>query len=182
MRQYDGHLYAAVNVSSKCSLSTNVKLVEISPEFELRTIFQTSNVSSVEVTDLEITSESFVLVGKVSTFLPTSSVREAISADWIRDNYWSASLLEKSEDQLSAFVLVVGKNGAYLGDRVFSGTSMRSIKSVVAVESRGFVTAGETGGERGWIMAFSLQNAKIDLWDSIRLWLKGMWTGFGWAH
>src|SRR5258705_2684548 len=105
-----------------------------------------------------------------------------MSEEWIRENFWNASLFEKSEDQLSAFVLVVAKNGAYIGDRVFSGTSMRSINSVVAVESGGFVAAGGKGGDRGWIMAFSLQKAKVDLLDSIRLWLKGMWSGFGWAH
>jgi hypothetical protein len=181
MRQQEGHLYAAIDFSKNCSLNTNIKLVEISPDFELRTIFETSNVNSLEVTDLEITSEHFVLVGTSHTFLPTSSTREPLSIEKLAD-VWNEDFWENNEDQLSAFVLVVAADGTYVSDRVFSGVAHRGISSLLAIGSRSFVAAGETFSARGWIMAFSLRKTRGDLRDSIELLLKGIWATLGWSH
>ena len=182
MRQRDGHLYAAVNFSTNCSLNTNIKLVEISPAFELRTIFETRNVNSLEVTDLVATSEHFVLVGKLHTFLPTSSTRETLNTEKLAADVWNDSFWERNEDQLSAFVLVVAADGSYVSDRVFSGVAHRAISSLIALESGSFVAAGETFSARGWIMSFSLYETRAGLRDGVRLWLKGIWKTLGWNH
>jgi CHAT domain-containing protein len=182
LRQHDGHLYAAIDFSENCSLTTNIKLVEISPAFELRTIYETRNVNSLDVTDLEVTSDHFVLVGTLHTFLPTSSTRETLSTEKLAADVWNDAFWERNEDQLSAFVLVVAANGSYVSDRVFSGVAHRAISSIVAVESGSFVAAGETFSARGWIMSFSLPKGKGDLRSSIGLWLKNLWAALGWNY
>ena len=96
------------------------------PALELRTIFETSNVNSLGVTDLEVTSEHFILGGTLHTFLPTSSTRVSLSNESLAD-VWNDVFWERNEDQLSAFVLVVATNGNYVSDRVFSGVAHRAI-------------------------------------------------------
>ncbi len=141
MRQDAGRVYAVARFSVNCRSDTNVKLVEILENLESKTIFQTSNVNSVEVTDFEITPEHFILVGRVRTFLPTSSIRLSLNLEELRDKRWGDSFWENNEDQLSALVLVVGRNGAFVGDRVFSGVATRAIQNVVALDSFRFVAA-----------------------------------------
>jgi hypothetical protein len=182
MRQRDGRLYAAARFSTNCSLDTNVRLVEIMENLESKTIFQTSNVNSVEVTDFEIAPEHFILVGRVRTFLPASSTKLSLKFEELKDKQWGDSFWENNEVQLSALVLVVGRNGAFVSDRVFSGGATRAIQNVVALDALHFVAAGSTFSERGWIMSFGLQRPKDDLGRSIGLWLKDIWTGFGRVH
>jgi hypothetical protein len=127
---------------------------------ESKTIFQTSNVNSIEITDFEITPEHFVLVGRMRTFLPASSTRLSLKFDELKDKQWGDSFWENNEDQLSALVLVVDRNGALVSDRVFSGGATRAIQNVVALDSSHFVAAGSTFSERGWTVSFSLQKGR----------------------
>jgi CHAT domain-containing protein len=182
MRRQGDHLYAAVDFSKNCSVNTNLKLVEISPDFELRTIFETNNINSVEATDLEIASKHFVLVGTAHTFLPTSSAREPFSADTQLAGLWNDEFWENNEDQLSGFVLVVSEDGTQVSDRVFSGVAHRAISSLLAVGSGSFVAAGETSSARGWIMAFSIGKTGDGLLDRIGFWLKRIWMAFSWSR
>jgi hypothetical protein len=182
MRRRDDHLYAAVRFRTNCKLDTNVKLVEITNNLEPRTIFQTNNVNSVEVTDFEITPENFVLVGRMRTFLPASSTRLSFKLEDMSNKRWSDSFWENNEDQMSALVLVVAANGSVLSDRVFSGVATRAIQNIVALDSSHFVTAGSTFNERGWIMSFSLQRPSGYLGGSVGSWLKSIWAEFGFAR
>jgi hypothetical protein len=182
MRQRDGHLYAAARFKTNCRLDSNAKLVEITNNLESKTIFQTSNVSSVEVTDFEITPEHFVLVGRMRTFLPASSTRLSLKLEDLSNKVWSDSFWENNENQMSALVLVLAKNGSFDGDRVFSGVATRAIQNIVAMDSSHFVTAGSTFNERGWIVSFSLQRPSA-YWDGrVGSWLKSIWADFGFAR
>jgi CHAT domain-containing protein len=179
MRQQKDHLYAAVNFNKNCSLDTNVKLVEISSDFELRTIFETSNINSLEANDLEIGSDHFVLVGTTHTFLPASSTRKPFMAEGQLADLWNDEFWENNEDQQSGFVLVVSADATQVSDRVFSGVAHRAISSLLSAGSGSFVAAGETFSARGWIMAFSLSKTADGLQDRIGFWLKRIWMNFG---
>jgi CHAT domain-containing protein len=183
MRQQRDRLYAAIDFSKNCSLDTNVKLVEISPDFELRTIFESRSINSIEATDIEITPDHFVLVGIAHTFLPTSSTRQPFSAEGQQTDLWKDEFWENiSEDRLSGFVLIVSPDGTQVSDRVFAGVAHRAISSLFNAGSGSFVAAGETFSARGWIMAFSLGNTEDDLLHRVRLWLKRIGMKFGWAR
>lgn len=79
----DGHLYAAISFSAHCRLEKNIRLAELGPNFELKSIFLTNNVNSVVVRDFIVTPDNFVLVGGVQTFLPTAITKEIISFEKI---------------------------------------------------------------------------------------------------
>ena len=69
---------------------------------ELRTIFQTSSVNSVEVKDFEVTPNHFILVGNVQTFLPASSTRLSLKFEELGgDKQLGDAFGENIEDQLS---------------------------------------------------------------------------------
>ena len=164
MRQTDGHLNAALQFRSNCGLARSARLVEIEPGFELKTIFETTgknakfetngNVNSLDVTDLEVTADKFVLVGRIWIAWPTTATRETITGS--PDAWW-----EKHQEHASAFVLIIGKDGAILGDRVFIDMSSRSLSSVVAQTSDRFIAVGQAFGDRGWVLAFRVQKGRL---------------------
>jgi CHAT domain-containing protein len=178
MRQKDGNLYAAIDFKTHCRLDTNIKLVEILPSFELRTIFETNHVNSIQVTDLEVTPEHFILIGNSHTFLPTSSTRESLGAEQLAD-VWNDSFWDHNEEQLSPFVLVVSAKGAYVSDRIISGVSHRTVSGLVALNSDSFVAIGDTFNSRGWVMSFSLHKQRVGFGHIIGSWLRNTWVTLG---
>src|SRR4029077_7415773 len=69
----DGRLFAAGSFSVNCRLDKRVRFVELTPTLELKTMFESNNVNSLEVHDFEITSDGTVLLAGVTrTFLPTA--------------------------------------------------------------------------------------------------------------
>jgi hypothetical protein len=123
------------------------------------------------------------LVGNVQTFLPASSTRLSLKFEELGgDKQLGDAFGENIEDQLSPLVLVVGKDGALVSDRVFTGVATRAIQNVVALDSFRFVAAGLTFGERGWMMSFALQKPKGDVGSRIGTWLNGIWASFGGSH
>ncbi len=120
LRQLDGRLYAAFQFNVNCRAEQGAMLSEVGAGFELKTIFRTSNVNGIDVNDFAATKDGFVLVGMIRTFLPTASSREVLSLEQLeRSNLWDELFWERDEAPGSAFVLVLGKDGAMLADRVF---------------------------------------------------------------
>jgi hypothetical protein len=180
LRQRDGHLFAATRFRTNCSVDTNSRIVQILENFATKTIFQTARVNSVEVTDFEIAQDKFVLVGRARTFLPASSTRLSVDIEKLGDR-WGETFWENNEDQMSAMVLVISKDGAFISDRVFSGVATRAIQNVVSLDSVRFVAAGSSFGERGWIMSFRLDRPMGILGGRVGAWLNDIWRRFGWG-
>jgi hypothetical protein len=176
MRQTDGHLNAALQFRSNCGLARSARLVEIEPGFELKTIFETNgNVNSLDVTDLEVTTDKFVLVGRIWIAWPTTATRETITGS---PNAW----WEKHQERASAFVLIIGKDGAILGDRVFIDMSSRSLLGVVAQASDRFIAVGNAFGDRGWVLAFKFNKGGSNSWDGLAAWIRWISASFGRAQ
>jgi hypothetical protein len=135
--------------------------LEIQPGFELKTIFEATNVNSIIVGDFEVTRDHFILVGGIGTFLPTALTREIASFEDVLKSlgdHSDESIWEKGEERNSAFVLVLGRDGATFADRIFFDTRFRRIKNLVAEGGDRFIAAGSALGDRGWLIAFSLRN------------------------
>jgi hypothetical protein len=155
MRAFNGHLYAAIGFLVQCGLNKHVRLVELRADLKPSLIFQSQNVNSIDVTDLAVTDEYFILVGAIDTFLPITLLPKRLSLEQVTD-LWSESFWEMREEQQSALVLVVAKNGTKLGDRIFPDPRSRRIASVIQNSSDHFVAVGNALGDRGWALAFHL--------------------------
>jgi hypothetical protein len=183
IHQRDGHLYAAISFGTNCHFEKNIRLVEIGPQFALRSIFQTSNVNSTDIRDFIITPEHFVLVGGIRTFLPTAVTRETVSFEKIiEQNPWDDSFWEKSEDHENAFVLIIKKDGTQLADLVLPDLRNRSIVSVASTTPNHFTAVGSAFGDRGWVVAFSLRKPVRNFRTRLDSLLNRVWPSFGGAH
>jgi CHAT domain-containing protein len=106
----DGHLYAAGSAVGNCRLTKRANFAEIGPGYELRTIFESKNVNSLEVHDLKITSNGVVLLaGTTRTFLPTAPTVAVMSPEELK-NYkftdaWDDSFWEQTESHGIGFIL-----------------------------------------------------------------------------
>jgi CHAT domain-containing protein len=160
LRPFEGHLYAAVSIRANCRLEQSARLVEVHPEeLRLETVFQTANVNSIEVADLSYANERFVLVGRTRTFLPTALTVQIKGLDEIKtalSDPRDETIWEMGEDNFSAFVLVVGKDGSVVGDRVFADLRSRSLSNVAIQAPNRFVAVGGAFGNRAWVIAFAL--------------------------
>jgi CHAT domain-containing protein len=166
IRQVDGRLYAAMGFTPNCRIERSARLVQIGSDLNIMTIFETSSINGIEITDLEITPDYFLMVGKISIFLPTSLIRKTISPQQLNEMMWDDSIWEISEDRINAFVLVVGKDGNVLTDRVFHDVRNRSISRVAKQASDRFIAVGGALGDRGWIITFSVQRG-LTLWENL---------------
>jgi CHAT domain-containing protein len=159
LRESDGHLYAAFRYHIHCKLDTYVKLVELAPDFQMTQVFQSQNVNSIDVTDLAVAKEYFVLVGGIRTFLPTTLVKESPTLEQLKNyqapDVWSESFWEKTDEHTSAIVLIVGKDGVILGSRLFPDVLYRRLSNVIEQSSDHFVAVGSAFGDRGWAIGFT---------------------------
>jgi hypothetical protein len=163
MRESTGHLYSAGTFSKNCRVERTVSLFELGPGFEQMTIFESNNVNSLELRDLEITKDgSILLVGTVSTFLPTSLTVDVPSIEQLKSykvsDLWNESFWEKTEQQGNAFALVVSRSGTVLGDRIFPDLINRSISSVSARPNNQFIAVGGAFGQRGWVASVRVRD------------------------
>jgi hypothetical protein len=157
----DGHLYIASNVVTNCELSKRANFGELDSDFELKTIFQSNYVNSLEVNDLEITSDGVVLLaGTIRTFLPTAVTANVLSLEELKNykisDVWDESAWEKSEGHGNGFILALGKDGRILGDRVFPDLRNRSISKVATETSDRLIVVGSAFGDHGWIAGLRL--------------------------
>jgi CHAT domain-containing protein len=183
IRQRDGRLYTAANFGINCSVEKNIKLSELGPKLELKSIFQTNSVNGINAGDLIITPDRFVLVGGIQTFLPTASTREIMSLEELK-NYqvsdpWSDFFWEKNEAHSSAFVLVIRKDGTPLADQVFPDLRNRNISNIVEIEPNHFLGVGSAFGDRGWVIIFTLHETHLTFWDRLSSSLKSFFGPSG---
>lgn len=166
IRESERHIYAIMSFHIHCGLDRHVKLNEIGSGFELREIFQSQNVTDIDVSDFAIAENSYILVGGIRTFMPTALVRESMTLEQLKhlpfSDPFSPSFWEKNDQHTSAFVLVIDKNAKRLADRSFPDVLNRYISNVIAVSSDQFVAVGSALGDRGWAIGFSLTDRLKD--------------------
>ena len=161
MKLSDGHLFAAGSFSVDCRLEKRARFAELTPGLDLKTIFESNNVNSLDINDFEITSDGIVLLaGRTHTFLPTALTVAIMSLEQLK-NYkggdpWDESFWEKTERHAIAFVLALSKDGVVLGDRVFPDLRSRSISALALENSDRFIAVGSAFGDRGWIVGLRL--------------------------
>jgi hypothetical protein len=169
LRERDGDLYAAATVVANCRLEKNARIFAIASRFELKTIFESHNVNSIDVSDFEVTAEHFVLGGTVRVFLPTAVTRQMLNLEELKSfrggNPLDDAFWEIGEERGSAFVLAIRRDGTIFGDRVFSDLRNRSIASIIAMGANRFVSVGGAFGDRGWAMVFSLAADQRHFWN-----------------
>jgi CHAT domain-containing protein len=156
----EGHLLAASRVGGNCRLEKRLNLAELGPEYEFKTIFESNNVNSLEVHDLEVTSDGIILLAGVTvTFLPTASTLAVRSAEEIIKSsfdFTDESIWEKTEQRGIAFVVALSKDGQVLGDRVFPDLRYRTISTLAVERSGRLMAVGGAFGGRGWVAELRL--------------------------
>jgi hypothetical protein len=166
----DGRLYVTGSVSANCQLDTRAVFSELGPDLDLTTIFESKNVNSLEVHDLAFTSDGFVLLaGATRTFLPTALTVAVMSFEQLKapdqskaPDPWDESFWEKNtEEQRSAFVLALRKDGTVLGDRVFLDLRNRSISTLATETPDRLIAVGSAFGDRGWVVGLRLGNKVV---------------------
>jgi hypothetical protein len=168
LKLQDGRLYAAGSIVPNCQLTKRASFVELGPGYESRTIFESHNVNSLEVRDLQLISGGIVLLaGTTHTFLPTElTIETNKSLDQLKDyleqlkdykvDPWDDSIWEKTEDYAAAFVLALNKDGAVLADRVFPDLRDRGISMLAIRAPDRLIAVGNAFGGRGWIVGLRL--------------------------
>jgi CHAT domain-containing protein len=159
LKEAGGKLYGSVNVSNDCRFETNVRLIEIGRDFATRTIFESDNVNSVEISDFAVTGQAFVLAGRIHSFLPFVLANRTLSPEELRhfqvpnfdDSFW-----DKNDNVANALVMVVGQDGKLQGDRVFHDIRNRSFSRLISDTPGDFIAAGSTSGDHGWVAGLRL--------------------------
>jgi CHAT domain-containing protein len=153
----DGRVFVAGRSSVNCRLEKHVNFGELGSKLELRPIFESRNINTLEVNDMEITTQGAVLLaGAIRTFLPTALTVAVMTPEQLKKynekifDFWDESIWETTEQRGSAFVLALGMDGAVLGDRVFSDLRDRSISTLVDEGSDHFIAVGSAMGDHGW--------------------------------
>jgi CHAT domain-containing protein len=163
MRTHAGRTYAVAGVAQRCSFDHHVRLLELLPAWEFRTIYEAQNINSLEAFSLEVTDDYFVMAGGMRTFLPTALTREIMTTEqlsdfqpkkWFDESYW-----EDLDDHSSAFLLVLGKDATVFADKVVPDLLHRQLSSIVATGENQFAGVGSAVGDRGWIVVFSLHRS-----------------------
>jgi hypothetical protein len=148
--------------STNCRAEKIARLLELGPSFEQTAIFESKNVNSLEIWDLQIRADgSILLVGGTRTFLPTALSVEIMGLDQLR-NYkgsdpWDEAFWEKTEQHSVAFALVVGSDGKILADRVFPDPRSRGISMLAGGATDHFMAVGSAFGSRAWVAALHLR-------------------------
>jgi hypothetical protein len=115
------------------------------------TVFKYEGVNDIELWDFAPIENSFVLSGSVRVQLPTTMLREVIPLDQLTSPF-DPAFWERGEEPPNAFVLIGGRDGTVLGDRVFPDLLNRSINRIVPDGPRQIVGVGAALGDRGWMV------------------------------
>ena len=157
-----GRLFAAGTSTSNCRLEKQTNIVEFIHDYEAKPLFSSTNVNSLDVLDMQITTEGrFLLGGRMQTFLPinqTVSIDPANHVGTSQFDIWSEAFWETTatEWRQAAFVLLVDQDGMVLGDKVFSDPRSRSISTVRNWVGEQNLVFGSAFGDRGWIAGIRL--------------------------
>jgi hypothetical protein len=160
LKVLDGKVYAASNYVSDCKISTSGRVSELDEELNLKTIYETNSLYGLEIHDFAVTPSQLILVGSVQSVAPTAVTVETKTAEQIR-NYvspdsWGDAVWELTEEHRNAFILVVARDGVALADRFFGDLRGRSLTRLAADSGQRFMAVGNSFGERGWVLDFSL--------------------------
>jgi len=161
LKQFGDRTYGTFLFSHDCRIETNVRLVEVSEELELTTLFESANVNSIRVSDFAISSDGFVLVGVASTFLPVALVNKTMTLEELK-NYKGPDLLDDSVwdkyDQTSnALILVLSRDGKLQGDKILYDVRNRAFSSLADLGFGHFMAVGSALGNNGWIVKFEMK-------------------------
>jgi hypothetical protein len=182
LRMDGDRLYAASSLRANCSVQKNISLSELDANLEPKPLFQTKNVNNLEVGDFLINSEKFIVVGDLKTFLPSALTVKMMSLDELSsykgEDKLGESFWEKQEEVGNGFVLVVGKNGMPLADKVFPDQLNKHISSIIQMGDNHYVAVGSAAGDRGWTFWFRLNDTNLGLTDRLTSWLRRIWVFF----
>ena len=156
LRRDGDSLYAAIGIETNCSLSETLRLAELDLRLELKSIYQSDYVNSLDVKDFWITQDKFVLVGQLRRFLPSVLVRQSRGFDSLAHSLLGDDIWEMGDERRSAFVLIIRKDGALVADRVLSDDTHRVLASIVSVDTDHFVAGRSAFGDLGWLIGFKL--------------------------
>jgi CHAT domain-containing protein len=162
LKEKDGYIFASMNFRKNCQLEKNVRLVELDAEFQPTTLYESNSVNDLDITDFIVTDRKFLLVGRLSTFLPSALANETMTLDQLK-NYKVPDLLDgsfwdKSDSINNAAVIVVARDGQKMADKIFADIRNRSLSAVVMRDSSHFVAVGSALGDRGWTVGITLKD------------------------
>jgi CHAT domain-containing protein len=164
LKEAGGRLYAAVGFSPSCRyIEKNLRLIEIDRDFGISTVFETSNVNGVLISDFAVTPGAFVFAGSVFLFQPRALANKTESLEQGRHFHlpdFGDELWDRSDEIANALILVVGRNGRMLADKVFHDVRNRGFNSLLASDRDRFVAGGSTMGDRGWIVGLRLSQRR----------------------
>jgi hypothetical protein len=169
IRQDNVQRYTAYDINSNCNVEKSVKVGILTDTLDIEPLFDMQNTNNVHLGDFIVQPSYFVLTGRAQTFLPTALTRDALSPEefstgkWF--NPWDESFWEKNDEQGSAFVMVVRKDGRKVADRVFSDMRNRYIAGITAVGPGRYVAAGQAFGDRGWALGLKIDETRMSPYE-----------------
>jgi CHAT domain-containing protein len=177
LRRRDDRVYAALSFTANCRLDRAFRLVELDPEFGLKSIVEVNNVNNLDIQDFAIAGNHFIVVGRIQVFLPTALTKEILGLERILDRKpWDETKWETGDARWNGFILVVRRDGTPVADRVFADPRQRNLSSLASLGANRFAAAGSAFGDRGWAIGFTVgepagaaRNGLLRLFD----WLQG---------
>ena len=175
LRTDERRLYASAAVGPNCRSYGSVTIAEINADLEFRPMYELKGINSLEPSDFVTTDESFIVVGRLRTSVATSATRDEARNGSPRRSHWGENQWEAGEERYSAFILVIGKDGTLLADRVFADPRSRWLTKLVMLSPHRFVAVGSAFGDRGLVLGFSLNAPDDSLWGGhMQEWFRAM--------
>jgi hypothetical protein len=151
----DGHLFAASRFSTQCRLEKRINFGELTTALELKPIFESNNVNSLEANDIKVTTAGVVILVGTTRPLPATLTGTTMNLEQLKSHEgWDESNWETIEQHGKAFVLAISKDGTVLGDRVF--TDLRTISALAGETPQRSIAVGTAFGDRGWAAGLKL--------------------------
>jgi CHAT domain-containing protein len=155
-----GGFFAVTNTSKDCKLTKDIRLTEVDLSTQtVKAIFQTNTVNSVEAEDFEVTNDRFIIVGRVSVFLPPILVRPTMTPEQLnnypKQDFLNDSIFDASDSIMNALILLVGRDGTLFGDKVVHDPRSGGLQGVATRGNRRYLGSGSALAGKGWIIQFS---------------------------
>lgn len=160
LKEAEGHIFASMGFTRDCQLEKNVRLVEFEADFQPKTLFESTSVNSLEISDFAVTDRHFILVGALFTFLPSALANETMSLDQMKNfripDLWDESIWDKADSIGNAAVITLGRDGRKQADRIFPDIRNRSLSAIAMRDGNHFVAVGSALGDVGWTIGLTL--------------------------
>lgn len=149
----DARLLAAADVWSNCLGQADAAVIEVLPDLSARTIFRYGGPLAKAAGDITVLPDGkVVLVGSVT---PVFDLDPYVKVDLSnRTSSWpvfTGELFQNDRKTASAFIVMLDRDGNFLGDRIFRDLRGRVLRAVAAHNDGSILFGGLANGVSSWL-------------------------------